>query len=154
MSLVAELEADTVHVFWPIERNREIDTRPLIRSLADAGRMVVLPSEAASTPHSIVQRRYVEDASLVENRWGALEPSSGALVELRETDLIITPALAVDRRGYRVGYGGGYYDRFLAEADCPAAAIVYSGCLYSELPHETHDVKVGRVITELDTIVT
>ena len=66
----------------------------------------------------------------------------------------MVPALAADRHGVRVGYGLGYYDRFLKHLYSRSVSIVYSSCLLDRIPAEPHDIAVDYVVTELDTIVT
>ena len=154
IDLATRLEAKVVHVFWPIEKNFEIDTRPVIRQLVNAGTVVALPVVSSLEDGVMQQRRFVSESELAVSRFGSLEPVSGPLVSPEETGLIVAPALAADRRGFRIGYGGGFYDRFLATTGCPSVVVVYSECLIDRVPEESHDVPVDFVITEFDTIVT
>ncbi len=81
----------------------------------------------------------------------ALVPASRLLTaeELRMPDtLIVVPALAFDRRGFRIGYGGGYYDRLLAEASCPSVGLTFHELLLEEVPREPWDRPVQAVCTE------
>jgi 5-formyltetrahydrofolate cyclo-ligase len=88
---------------------------------------------------------------LVPGRWGLLEPSGPVLPEsaLAEASLVIVPALAVDRRGVRLGRGRGFYDRSLAGRDPRARlmALVRDVEFVDELPAEAHDVAMTHVIT-------
>lgn len=93
---------------------------------------------------------------LIPARFGILEPSEEHPA-LRPQDfadaLILVPGLAFDDRGFRVGYGGGYYDRFLAElkqANVPVTTVglVFAACHPSVLPDEHHDIPVDYVIDE------
>ncbi|MBQ4076660.1 MAG: 5-formyltetrahydrofolate cyclo-ligase [Mailhella sp.] len=69
--------------------------------------------------------------------------------ELRMPDtLVIVPALAFDRKGFRLGYGGGYYDRLLAHAACPVVGLVFHELLVEEIPREPWDMPVQAVCTE------
>ena len=61
--------------------------------------------------------------------------------------MVLAPGLAVDKRGMRLGKGGGYYDRALAGLDVPVAALLYDDDLLDEVPHDPHDVPVGMVVT-------
>ena len=64
-------------------------------------------------------------------------------------DLIIIPALSADKNGYRLGYGGGYYDRFLSKyPDIPTILPLYKELFTDELPHETTDIKIQTIITD------
>lgn len=93
---------------------------------------------------------------LVDGPHGTKSPT-GARVDLHSLDLVLMPALAVDYMGYRLGRGGGYYDRSLAEAagehplrtDRPLrVAVVYEAELLESLPHLPHDVRVHGAVTE------
>ena len=93
---------------------------------------------------------------LVPARFGILEPSDECpTLKLRDFAgaLILVPGLAFDDRGFRIGYGGGYYDRFLAElkqANVPVTTVglVFTACHPSVLPDEPHDIPVNYVIDE------
>jgi len=95
----------------------------------------------------------VEDpgSELVRARYGLLEPrpelpaaSSGEWARM----LVLTPAVACDRSGVRLGRGGGFYDRMLARSGKAAVAVVYACQLAESLPREPHDLKVGFAVTE------
>jgi 5-formyltetrahydrofolate cyclo-ligase len=77
---------------------------------------------------------------------GFLQPI-GEIVEPDELDLIIAPALSVDRHGNRLGRGGGFFDRYLEQFDGPVAAVVYEHELVSTLPSESHDKPVHYAVT-------
>jgi 5-formyltetrahydrofolate cyclo-ligase len=87
-------------------------------------------------------------AELVSGEYGILEPS-GAHVPIEELDVVVVPALAFDRGGFRLGWGGGYYDRMLATLDenVTTAVVGYDWQLVDELPREPHDQPVQWVIT-------
>lgn len=81
----------------------------------------------------------------------SLLPESRLLApaELREAEtLIVVPALAFDRKGFRLGYGGGYYDRLLAVSSCPAVGLTFHELLQEELPRNEWDRPVQAVCTE------
>ena len=69
-------------------------------------------------------------------------------------DLILAPALSCDRNGYRLGYGGGYYDRFLARTRAVAAALCAESRLTDELPREPFDLPCNYIITERQVLHT
>nr|WP_262908877.1 5-formyltetrahydrofolate cyclo-ligase [Hymenobacter translucens] len=109
---VADLGA--VHVFLPILRQQELDTWPIIHRLwADfpATRVVVPVTQPDG---SLQHRQLTPQTRLLENKWGIPEPADGALVSPAELDAVLVPLLAFDEVGHRVGYGKGFYDRFLA----------------------------------------
>jgi len=87
---------------------------------------------------------------LVLHRFGMLEPDPAApLIIPDQADLILVPGLAYTRSGYRLGYGGGYYDRLLALPGRAATlGICYQALLLDEIPRGPHDVPVGSLVTE------
>jgi 5-formyltetrahydrofolate cyclo-ligase len=89
--------------------------------------------------------------SLNDFRIGAFaikEPLSNELFEITKNTVAITPALAADKRGYRLGYGRGYYDRFLKTFPGTSICAVYGEFLFDEIPTNDGDVAVDRVVTE------
>jgi len=146
--------ARTVHCYWPMVERGEVDTRPLIDSLRDQGRQVVLPVVTAfgdGTP-SMEHRRYTGPEALRTNRWGLCEPVDTELVFPPALDVVIVPALGAGRHGHRIGHGHGYYDAFLASLEVPTVALVYDACLVDAFPADPHDVAVSVIVTEHDTL--
>jgi 5-formyltetrahydrofolate cyclo-ligase len=106
----------TIHTFLPIKRNNEIDTYLIINTLQkDFATDIIIPRshEDGTMSHYLLTK----DTVFEENKWKILEPSSvGSLqTSVVKIDLVLIPLLCFDKKGYRVGYGKGYYDRFLAE---------------------------------------
>lgn len=90
----------------------------------------------------------VHDGSLVAGPHGLREPGGRrwGIDALAECSLVVVPALAVDRRGVRLGRGGGSYDRALARTQAPAVAALYVGELVEALPRDPHDRPVDAVV--------
>ena len=141
--------ARTAHVFWPMAARREVDVRPLVAALVARGARVALPVVASEpgAPPKMLQRLYTTADALVPTRGGILEPT-GALVAPSALDLVVAPALGAARDGYRVGYGGGFYDAFLADVRAPVVCPLFAGCLVEAVPVEPHDRPVGVLVTE------
>ena len=93
---------------------------------------------------------------LEANQYNILEPLKTApLIEPKQVDLILVPTVACDRRGYRLGYGGGYYDRFLNDSlwrKIPTVGIVFDFAYVNQLPIETWDISLNYVCTESSII--
>ena len=92
------------------------------------------------------------ETKMVANRWGILEPVSQKAFPIDQLDAVIVPALGVDRRGNRLGYGRGFYDAFLALCDCPFICPLISKCLLDEIPAMPHDVPVDIIVTEHEVV--
>lgn len=84
--------------------------------------------------------------------YGILEPKKSMVKKVLpgDIDMIIVPGVAFDAKGYRIGYGGGYYDRFLKNVrkDCMKAGIAYEFQVVDELPKEDHDIPLDMIITQ------
>jgi len=157
LALPVVAAADTVHCYWPLLDQGEVDTRPLIRALLDRGVRVVLPvvrqfgTQRTSAPR-MVHRVLDGRAGLHPNRWRVWEPLAGVEVTPADLDVIITPALGADRRGYRVGYGMGYYDELLHASPACSVCLLYANTLVSRVPTETHDAPVDALVTQHSTL--
>ena len=105
-----------LHVFLPIGSKQEPDTWRIIRriwaeGLATRLAVPVVPAHGGALQHY----ELTPDTPLHKNRWGISEPAPAAAVPPTALDAVLVPLLAVDATGHRVGYGAGYYDRFLAQ---------------------------------------
>ena len=106
----------TVHVFLPIIRNNEVNTWAIIERLRlehPEVRVAVPVTDAAQ--NVLTHHCLTEESVLVENPWGIPEPQNAQIIHAQEVDVVLIPLLAFDKAGHRVGYGKGFYDRFLAD---------------------------------------
>jgi len=89
------------------------------------------------------------DNNMRSGAFGILEPHHDLpLMDLQNIDLILIPAVACDRRGYRLGYGGGFYDRWLPNSTGLKVGIVFESFYLDELPHDIWDVPLEAIVTE------
>lgn len=147
--------AGTVAAYY--SAGTEPGTRGLVYALWKRGSYVLLPLLLPGG--DLDWASYDGPDSLLPGRRGLLEPAEPprGVAAVSSADLVIVPALAVDRRGYRLGRGGGSYDRALARvgAPVPTIALIYDGELLDEVPVASHDLAVrlaarpGEGITRL-----
>jgi 5-formyltetrahydrofolate cyclo-ligase len=126
----------------------EIDPLPLMRHLWRAGHVTALPVMVGKA-RPLVFRQWREGEALAEVQWGIREPLDTAPVIV--PDVVLVPLLAFDARGYRLGYGGGFYDRSIADIRT-RKPIVTIGLAYDELqvdavPHSQYDEPLDWVLT-------
>lgn len=137
--------ADIVALYWPI--NDEVDPFPLGARLAARGALLALPAVAATA----MTFRALSDGALVAGPFGTMEPAAGAPVQ---PGMLLVPLLAFTRAGHRLGYGQGYYDRWLAaHPDRLAVGLAYAAQEVADLPLEPHDVPLAAILTEREAIV-
>jgi 5-formyltetrahydrofolate cyclo-ligase len=131
----------------------EIDPSALMDALHARGAALALPV-AVGRGQPLVFRAWTKDTVLVRGLYGILEPSSDA--EEVEPDIVLVPLAAFDRRGHRLGYGGGYYDRTLQglrkTRRITAAGLAFSVQEIGKLPADAHDEPLDLVLTERDVI--
>jgi 5-formyltetrahydrofolate cyclo-ligase len=117
-----------VLTYMPIDENNEIDTFPLSRFLefSNPGLLIAYPKINPGT-HEMQAIAVDEATRFVPNGYNIYEPAAGTVVPPEELDLVIVPALVCDKQGNRVGYGKGFYDRYLKQCrrDCFLAGISY-----------------------------
>ena len=161
-ALPALLNARRVGLFWPMLERNEVDLRALATWLLGRGAEVGLPcvvpasepdaragAPAAGAPRDMVFRRFVTEADLTLNAMGIAEPLPHCAL-LEELDVVVTPALLVDSRGHRIGYGGGYYDKYFSSQAVRShnIAVVFDYQLVAEIPNQPWDISVAHVVTD------
>ncbi|MBN2322693.1 MAG: 5-formyltetrahydrofolate cyclo-ligase [Spirochaetes bacterium] len=128
----------------------EIDTRLILTRALETGKRIGVPriDPARSSMRFFLLSDL--DRSLHRGAYGILEPNNNCSeIRYDEVDLIIAPGLAFTARGDRLGYGGGYYDRFLAaHSDIPCCALIYDRLILDSLPVKETDIRVDYLITE------
>ena len=125
--------------------NAEADTHAIIEKLLNSGKKVYLPRVEGN---EIVPIRYFgKSDELTKNAYGICEPQGERAKD--KIDVCVTPLLAVNERGYRLGYGGGYYDRFFAaHGDILKVGIGYSLQIAGDFVEDTTDERLDKFISE------
>lgn len=141
-------EARSVMVFWSF--GSEVPTAGLIERLQAGGVVVALPRVEERI---LVPVTYAPGDPIVKTSFGSREPAAGSRLSPDSLDVVAVPGVAFDRRGARVGYGGGYYDGFLGKVRCLTVGLAFSlQVLDEDLPAGAFDRRVDRVVTEAETI--
>lgn len=137
-------------VFCYVSLHGEVETRPLIGTLLSQGREVLVPRCRAGGEMDLVPISSLDD--LTPGAYGILEPGPALPAAGHLPDAAVIPALAFDRRGMRLGQGGGYYDRFLARFSGFAAGVCQEMFLLDALPAEEHDRPMTCVVTPTEVL--
>jgi 5-formyltetrahydrofolate cyclo-ligase len=107
---------NSIHIFLPIEKQREVDIWPLINYLQNNHHDIkIIISKSDFETMEMSNFILNEKTVLQPNKVGILEPEAGIIVENESIDMAIIPLIAFDKTGHRVGYGKGFYDRFLSK---------------------------------------
>ena len=135
-------QAKTIYGYLPY--NQEVRTVPMLQHALADGKRVAVPKCYGDEMRFI----YLEDLSQVEKGYcGIPEPIADEPIAEDETALVLMPGLAFDPQGHRMGYGGGFYDKFLEkEPNHPTIALCYEFQMLEHLETEAHDIPVDTVL--------
>jgi 5-formyltetrahydrofolate cyclo-ligase len=138
--------ADTIAI--TISKGKEIDTIPIIKQAWSEGKTVSVP-KCDPTTKSMAFRQITSFSQLESVYFGLLEPIETVTSEVNKSDMdiIIVPGICFSKNGYRIGYGGGYYDRYLQHVSALTVSLAYCFQVVDSLPIEEHDVPVQMIIT-------
>lgn len=126
----------------------EVSTRPLIEAALEAGKSVLVPKV---TKQGLTFHQIKTFSDLEPGVMGILEPMT--MESDLGIDVCIVPGRVFNRSGYRIGWGGGYYDRFLATYEGVTISLAYDVQLLDDIPVEPHDIPVEFIVTERETIL-
>lgn len=147
--------AGNVMLYLCMCERREVDTGHLIRFIAgESSKRIYVPLLRGNCLQAVL---YSKDDPVVSGRFGQPEPDNMEKGVHGNPDIVIVPAVAVDREGWRLGYGKGYYDRYIAglreKGEAPfVIAPVFSFQLIDALPHDPWDERLDCIVTEKDVI--
>ena len=144
------IENQSVHVFLPIKKFNEIETKFLIEYFWKRKVNVFVPK---IFKNKIISVKLTPETVLKENSWGILEPISNEN-ECSNFDFVITPLLYCDRKGNRIGYGKGFYDEFFKtiNADAKKIGVNYFPPIESIDDVSDFDVKLDYLVTPVETL--
>ena len=135
-------KAQAIYGYLPY--NQEVRTVPMLEQALKDGKKVAVPKVYGDEMKFL----YLDDLSQVEKGYAGIpEPIADGPVADDDTALVLMPGLAFDPAGHRIGYGGGFYDKFLAaEPNHPTLALCYEFQMLPELHTEEHDIPVDTVL--------
>ncbi len=141
---------ETVHAFLPIRKNNEINTWLIVKRIWNSfpAVKVVVPRTDPAT-YVMTSHLLTAATTLTETRWGVPEPEATNAIEPEQVDCVLVPLLAYDQTGYRVGYGKGFYDRFLAQcrADVLKIGLSYFGPVTKIEDTDEYDIPLSYCVT-------
>jgi 5-formyltetrahydrofolate cyclo-ligase len=140
-------EAQTIHCYVSMNSRREVETQELIIEMLSKNKRMVVPItnfDSGTLTH--IELDKFED--LETNKWGVLEPREGERVPVHEIDIVIVPMVGGDEQCNRIGYGKGFYDRFLTDVDCPKIGLIFEQNIVPQIPTEEFDIALDSIITE------
>ena len=147
---LAEYQRATVIHTYVSSKENEVDTRELIHISLEQGKQVVVPvveRGVETMGHAVL----VGMDELVNGPMGLVQPNPRMATWLDDAgaiDMVVVPGVAFDRRGHRIGFGGGFYDRFLATVSCAKVGLCYDALVLGAIPDEVHDVAMDIVVAE------
>ncbi len=146
------ISAGVIHLYIS-SLSGEVDTFPILHDVWKRSKRVVVPCCRLNDRRLIHSELHSTD-KLVKNPVGIFEPVPDyeRPVDSSVCDLVIVPGLAFDRLGGRIGFGGGYYDRFLTNVTAPTIALAFAFQIYDTVPLQDHDQRVNLIVTEDELI--
>ncbi len=139
--------AETVLGYYP--REDEISLLPVFEKAMELGKKVALPRCEAE--HTMTYRYITSFDELAPGMYGLYEPGANAPIYQEDpghASLCLVPGVVFDTRGYRIGYGGGYYDRFLHNYNGSVAGVIYRDFILPTLPYGRYDLSLPVMITD------
>jgi len=145
--------ADNIMIF--LSFNNEVYTYNLIEKCIQLGKRVIVPYTVKDTYEIIPTVLGNIEEDLKQTSYGYMEPKKEKLqpIDEKKIDLTVVPGLAFDKNMNRIGFGKGYYDRYLAKTrkDTKKIAVAYDYQVLEEIPSEVFDVKMDSIITDENT---
>lgn len=138
-------DAETIMMY--ISAYKEPETLPVIEHLLENGKRVIVP--VSSTETNTIVPTYIESISELEKgAYGILEPTIIRPVNKDDIEVIVIPGIAFDMHRNRLGFGKGYYDKFLEDTNAKKIALCYDFQIIDDLPVDEHDIPMDLILTE------
>ena len=124
-----------------ISFKNEVKTQPILNHCFGNDKRVCVPSKRGNL-------LYTKCEKIRRGDFGCPEPKTKKTIGKEKIDLVLVPGLVFDQRGHRIGYGNGFYDKFLSNIKAEKIGLAYNFQLIEKIPKEEHDQKLGMVVTE------
>lgn len=133
-----------------ISYKSEVDTSGIIKRLLKSGATISTPYLVSESSVQFMSVRFESFDTLIEGPFGIMQPKTPIESDISSIELVLVPLAAFDGFGNRLGYGKGYYDRFLAQlpSNTTKVGLAYSSQEVDEIPSQGHDVRLDLIITE------
>jgi len=139
-----------LHIFLAMEKNKEVETSFIYKRLwRDFPEITTIVSRVNFQTMTLDNLKFTPETNLVQNKWHIFEPTESELIEIEKIDAVLVPLLCFDKCGFRVGYGKGFYDKFLSEcrADCLKIGLSYFAPVEEIADTQDYDVRLDFCVT-------
>lgn len=141
-------DATSIAGYYPI--GSEVQTQDIMQEMISEGKILSLPKVVGE---NIEFRRVSDFGNLEKTGFGIMEPKDKCPLT-EDIDVVLVPTVGITRKGIRLGYGYGYYDRFLSKSKAKSISLTYSKQIVKSIPQSDSDVKVRWIVTENEIIDT
>ena len=139
-------QAKTIGAYYSI--GSEVQTQDLLQEILNQGKELALPRVVKD---EIVFKKISSFSELEPGNFSVMEPKERC-EPVKKFDIILVPAIALTHDGYRLGYGFGFYDRYLHGKKSKKISLTYAKQVVKAFPHDSHDVKMDCIVTEDEVI--
>ncbi len=135
-------KAKTIASYYPI--GSEIKTQDIMQEILASGKTLVLPKV---NDQNLIFKKITGFDNLEKASFNLMEPKDEC-PEIIDIDLVLVPIVGITRKGVRLGYGYGFYDRFLSKSDAETIGLTYAKLLVKSIPYSEKDIKIQWVVSE------
>lgn len=146
IDLIHNLNINSIGCYIQSQKSREVSTEIMLKSMLEGGISTCIP--VVGEDFTMEMYRIRVDTTFETNKWGIPEPIGLGADCIVEPEGIVVPMLGADSNGYRIGYGKGFYDRYLSKKDVIKIGLCPQACIIEKLPTDEFDIPMDYLITE------